>query len=220
MTVVRLNFSHIPYLGAFALATEDLLVVPSRLGKIPKKASETLMVPIVETIVSGSSLIGILAAGNSNGIIVPDLIDTDEERLEDQLGASVRSVPGKQTALGNQVLANDEGAVVNPDLSDEAVDIIAEVLDVPIRRSTVAGLKNVGSSGVVTNEGALLHPGVSEEELEILEDILKVHADIGTALSGVKYIGTCMVANSNGALTGKDTTGPELGRIESSLGFI
>lgn len=220
MTVVRLNFSHIPYLGAFALATEDLFVVPSRLGKIPKKASETLSVSMVETIVSGSSLIGILAAGNSNGIIVPDLIDTDEERLEDQLGVRVRSVPGKQTALGNQVLTNDEGAVVNPDLSDEAVDIIAEVLDVPIRRSTVAGLKNVGSSGIVTNKGALLHPGVSEEELEILEEVLKVHADIGTALSGVKYIGTCMIANSNGALTGKDTTGPELGRIESSLGFI
>lgn len=220
MTVTRLNFSHIPYLGAFALATEDFLAVPSRLGKTPESASEALGVPMVQTLVSQSSLIGILSAGNSNGVIVPDLIDTDEERLNEKLKIKVKRIPGKYTALGNQILTNDHGAIVNPDLPEETVDLIEQTLEVPTRKSTIAGLKNVGASGVATNEGVLLHTEATEEELEIVEEVLEVEGDIGTASSGVKYVGTCIVANSRGALTGKNTTGPELGRIENALGFI
>jgi len=137
-----------------------------------------------------------------------------------KLKVDIKKVPGKYTALGNHVLANDKGAIVNPDLPSETSDLIEETLDVPIRKSTIAGLKNVGASGVATNEGVLLHPETNEEELEIIEESLEVQGDIGTASSGVKYPGTCVVANSNGALTGENTTGPELGRIENALGFI
>lgn len=219
MTVVRLNFSKMPYIGAFALATDSLLAVPSRFGKISKESTKALDVPVYNTLVSDSSLIGVLSAGNSRGIIVPDLIDTDEERLEEKLGTKVERIPGKHTALGNQVLVNDNGAIVNPDLPDEAVEEIEKSLEVPVRRSTIAGLKNVGASGVATNKGVLLHTEINEGELEIVKETLEVPADIGTASSGVKYIGTCIVANSNGALTGENTTGPELGRIENTLGF-
>lgn len=219
MTVVRLNFSHIPYLGAFALATDRLLLVPSRLGKIPETSSEALDVPMFETLVSQSSLIGILSAGNSNGVVVPDLIDTDEKKLSEEFDTDVKRVPSKNTALGNQVLVNDHGAIVNPDFEDEAIESIEETLKVPTQKGTVGGLKNVGASGVATNKGALLHTEASEKEIEIIEEVLQVPADIGTASGGVKYVGTCIVANSNGALTGKNTTGPELGRIENSLGF-
>jgi len=132
----------------------------------------------------------------------------------------VRRIPGKYTALGNQILANDNGAIVNPDFPDETVEKIEKALGVSTRRSTIAGLKNVGASGVATNKGVLLHIEASEEELEIVEETLQVSGDIGTASSGVKYVGTCIVANSSGAITGKNTTGPELGRIENSLGFI
>ncbi len=220
MTVLRVDFSDIPYLGAFAMATDEFVAVPSRLGKIPPEAGETLDVGMIETMISASSLIGVMATANSNGVIVPDLIDTDEDRLSEKLDTDVDIVPTRKTALGNQVLANDNGAIVNPDLSDEAIGVIEETLNIEARRSTVAGLKNVGASAVATNKGALLHIEAEEEELEVIENVLDVQADIGTASSGVKYVGTCIVANSNGALTGKNTTGPELGRIENTLGFI
>lgn len=220
MTVVRLNFSQIPYLGAFALATDEFLIVPTRFRKIPKLATETLEVPMFKAAVAQSSLIGVLSAGNSHGIVLPDLIDSDESLLKDKLDAKIEVIPSKYTALGNQILGNDNGAIVNPDLPDQAIDLIGKTMNVPIRRSTVAGLKNVGSSGVATNEGILLHPDVTEEEIEIAEEVLQVPADIGTASSGMKYVGICVVANSKGVLVGENTTGPELGRIESTLGFI
>lgn len=208
-----------PYLGAFALATDDVVVVPTRFGKIPKGKVEALGVPMVRTLISKSTLIGALSTGNSSGIILPDHIDTDEERLSEKFEKSLDRIPGKHTALGNQVLTNDNGAIINPDMSDESKDVIEKTLDVKVKRSTVGGLKNVGASGVATNKGALLHTETSEGEREIIEDVLEVPANIGTAASGVKYVGTCVVANSNGAWIGENTTGPELGRIERTLGF-
>lgn len=221
MTVTRINLNKIPYIGIFALATDDYLIAPQRFGKIPEKQIlETMNVKIVKSQVSQSPLIGILSAGNKTGLLVPDLIETDVENLKKELGINVARMPGKYTALGNQILANDNGAIVNPDLSDDAIELVRETLNVPPERSTIAGLKSVGSAGVATNRGVLLHPDVTKDELSNVEEVLKVHADIGTALGGIKYVGACMVANSVGVLTGEPTTGPELGRIESSLGFV
>jgi translation initiation factor 6 len=221
MSVARVNFSRLPYLGAFALATDRVIAIADSFTKIPEREiRETLDVEIACANVSRSPLIGVLAAGNSNGAVVPSLVGTDEKKLERELGLKVVRVPGRYTALGNLILANDKGAVVNPDLNGATLELIEKTLDVPVRAGTVAGLKNVGGAGVATNNGALLHPNVDEKEVKIIEKTLKVPADVGTALGGVKYVGICIVANSNGALTGETTTGPELGRIENSLGFV
>ena len=183
-------------------------------------ALDALGVRAVRADINKSPLIGVLAAGNSNGLVASWLLEEEEEKFLTELGIKVARVPSKYTAMGNIVLANDKGALVNPDLSAEAIAIIDETLDVPTERGTIAGIKNVGAAGVATNKGVLVHPDASAEELKKIESVLGVPADIGTACSGVKYTGVCMIANSNGVLVGETTTGPELGRIESSLGFI
>jgi translation initiation factor 6 len=129
-------------------------------------------------------------------------------------------VPGKFTAFGNLILANDYGAVVNPDLPDETIKIVREQLDVPVHRGKIAGLKNVGAVAVATNRGILVHPDASSDEVKFLEDKLGVPAEVGTACGGVKFVGLCIIANSKGAIVGTTTTGPEMGRAESSLGFL
>lgn len=221
LTVTRINLNKIHYIGIFALATEDYLIVPKRFGKIPEeKILETMNVEIIHSHVSQSPLIGILSAGNTSGLLVPDLIDSDEKEFKEKLGINVKKIPSKYTALGNQILTNDNGAIVSPNLSEKSVEIVEKTLNVQTKRGTIAGLKNVGAAGIATNKGVLLHPEASEDELSMTEEVLGVQGDIGTALSGVKYVGACIVANSQGALTGENTTGPELGRIESALGFL
>lgn len=221
MSIVRINFDKLPFLGVFALATDKMVVVPDRFSKVPEETvREALGVQMIRTNVNFSPLIGVLIAANSNGTILPDLPGIDEKKFEEELGMKATLIPSKYTALGNLILANDKGAIVNPSLQKTAIKVIEKTLDVPVERGTIAGLKNVGAAGIATNKGALLHPDVSREELEKVEEILEVPADIGTASGGVKYLGACIVANSNGALVGETTTGPELGRIESSLGFV
>jgi translation initiation factor 6 len=122
--------------------------------------------------------------------------------------------------MGNMVLANDKGALASPNLSADAIETISKTLGVPTEQGTIAGINNVGAAGVATNKGALLHPDATAEEAEAAEEILGVPVDVGTGCGGVKYVGVCMIANSYGAIVGETTTGPELGRIESALGFI
>jgi len=215
-----MGFNQIPYLGAFAMCTDKVAVFPAQLHFRGKEAREVLNVPIIKSVVGKSPLIGILMTGNSSGLISSDLFDVENEEKFGELGVSVQQVPGKFTAFGNLILANDRGAIVNPDLPDEVIEHIGERLNVRVERGTIAGIKNVGAAGVATNQGALLHPDVSENELSLVEKILEVPADVGTACGGVKFVGLCIVANSNGAIAGMTTTGPELGRIESALGFI
>jgi len=219
MAVRRMNLNKIPYLGVFALCTEKVALFPAVLHFNEAEAEKALGVPVVRADVSMSFIIGVLAVGNSKGIVCSELFDVEGKGLAN-LGIEVGHVPGKFTALGNLILVNDHGALVHPDMPEDAVKVIENKLGVEVQKGTIAGIKNVGAVGVATNKGMLLHPDVTETELKVAEKALQVPAEVGTACSGVKYVGICAVANSNGAVTGMSTTGPELGRIESSLGFM
>ena len=63
----------------------------------------------------------------------------------------------------------------------------------------------------------LCHPKSREPELEALEELLGVRADIGTVNYGAPLVGSGLVANDAGYVVGVDTTGPELGRIDSTV---
>lgn len=169
--------------------------------------------------VDGTGLIGLFMAGNSNGIVVSDLVkDHELDRIQD-VDVPVRVLESKYTALGNLVLCNDSGCVVSPHLADRT-DEIAEILDVPVETGTVADLKIPGSCGVANNNGVLLHRDASEEELTHVEDVLDVEGDIGSVNFGSPYVHSGVLANSTDVLIGPNTTGPETQRIQDALGFL
>ena len=75
---------------------------------------DALGVQVARATVDKSSLIGVLIAGNSNGLVTSSLLEVEEERFLSQLGMKVSRVPDKHTAMGNMILANDKGALVSP----------------------------------------------------------------------------------------------------------
>lgn len=220
MAIVRVSFGRIPYLGVFALTTDKIALLPERFHVREQLVLDALGVPVLSTSFGGSPLLGVLATGNSRALVCSDLLELRRKKGLVESGIKIVRVPGRFNAFGNLVLANDKGALANPDLPDELLGLMGKSLGVPIERGTIAGIKNVGAAGVATNKGALVHPDVSSEELEHISSVLQVPAEVGTACGGVKYVGLCVVANSNGAITGETTTGPEMGRVESALGFI
>ena len=123
-------------------------------------------------------------------------------------------------AAGNDILANDHGALVHPDLKTATVKKISDTLGVPAKKGTIASLGTVGMAAVVTNKGCLCHPKTTPEEVEQLEKVFDVDVMIGTVNHGFPMIGSGLVANSNGAIIGNMTTGIEMGRIEEALGFL
>ena len=218
----RTAFSGSSYVGVFARATDDcLLIRPDLDADLVATLTDTLAVDAIETTVGGSGTVGALATGNENGLLVSSRItDRERDRIADALDQPVVELPGRINAAGNVVLVNDTGAYVHPDLSREAVLAVRDALDVPVERGLVAGVETVGTAAVVTNEGVLAHPKATDGELDALEELFGVPADIGTVNYGGPLVGSGLLANDAGYVAGQDTTGPELGRIEDALGYI
>ncbi|OED30114.1 translation initiation factor IF-6 [Methanosphaera sp. WGK6] len=213
--IQRFDIDGNPNLGVSILAKDNVAIVsPGLQESYLKSIKETLNVPIIKTPICGSNLAGALMAGNSNGLLVSPYIFAHEVDIIREHDINVEIMPDKLTAIGNIIVANDNGALVNPDLSNKAKKIIRSTLDVEVVECTIAGLDIIGSTIVATNKGALVHPDASEEELDLVEDVLGVPAEIGTVNRGVKLVGACIIANSNGVIVGNKTTGPELARID------
>ncbi len=213
-----LNIHDSPIIGAFATCTEEFALVPQGTsGKMCKSIEDMLKVPVFTKLINGSTVVGSMCRGNSNGLLVPR--GTDPEDLKD-LEIPIYNLPGKLNAVGNVVLANDSAALAHPELSDRAIAAISEALKVDVHRGTIGGIKTVGMAAVATNKGLLVHPLTSDVEMEFLEKIFDLPVSIGTSNFGTQMVGSGIIANSKGYVAGSNTTGHELARVEDALDFI
>lgn len=219
--LVQADLNGSPYLGVFAAASDQLALLPPAADPgLVRDVSDALRCPVQVMTVGGSSVLGALAALNAQGAVVADIVYDEEEALLRKAGLKVYVLEGKLNAAGNNVLCNDRGALVHPDLTVRQVDGVKEALGVRVERGTVAGIGTVGSAAVCNDKGVLTHPKVTANEKAHLERVLGVPSNIGTVNHGTPYIGAGLVANTHGAAIGRLTTGPELNRLEDTLGYI
>jgi len=216
-----LDFNENPNVGIYCRANDAVIFLQKQLlKKVKKKISSALDVSLVELTIADSSIIGSLMALNSNGAVITSVVDKETLSLIEKTGLNVFVVEDVINAAGNDILVNDHGGLIHPDIKDYSLKKIEETLEVPIKRGTIASLKTVGMAAVVTNKGCLCHPKVTDDEKSIIEDLLDVDVMIGTVNHGHPMIGSGLVANSKGAIIGNLTTGIEMGRIEEALGFL
>ena len=211
-----------PNIGVFARAFDDVAFVPIDAPEDFKaKISEALDVDVVETFIQGSSVIGLLLTGNSNGFVASGLIqDSELNTLQDY--GDVLLLGEEMNAAGNVILANDSFAVVHPDMSSEMRRMVGEFLKVPTIPMAFAGVGTVGMSCAINNSGILLPAHSAPEEIAALEAKIPVPdfpVGTGSVNMGSNMIGSGMLINNKGYLTGNTTTGFELGRIEDVFGF-
>ncbi len=224
MRVLQLSFYGDHNLGLFAKASDKFCI----LGKFVSERSaerigETLHVDVEKATIAATDFIGMLCCMNSNGILLPGIATREEverfESIKRRMGVNLEVLNSKFTALGNLILCNDNGAVISRLLKNEK-KIIEDCLGVETEFCSVAGIDVVGSCGIATNKGCLLHRDASEQEIKKIKSILKVDVGIGTANFGSPFVGACGFANSNAAVMGESTTGPEIHRVMESLQFI
>jgi translation initiation factor 6 len=204
-----------PYLGVYVRAGESAgLVPPSTPGALLRTLERVLGVRVHPATVADSELLGALVAFNSHGVV---RIDTPERKQLETI-APVTEVRAKHNAIGNNVLANDKGALVHPEFSDDAVRRIGEILEVPVERGTIAGLGTVGMAGSATNKGVVVHPKATDREVEAITRALSTPVHRSTANFGVGIVGACLVANSRGVLVGLPTTPVEIIHLQEGFG--
>ena len=182
--------------------------------------ANVLGVKVVELSIVDSTIIGSLLTFNSHGAIVTAYASKETFKIIENQGLKVLPIKDVINAAGNDILANDHGALVHPDLQNVSVKKIGDTLGVTVQKGTIASFGTVGMAAVVTNKGCLCHPKVTQEEKQQLEAVFDVDVMIGTVNHGFPMIGSGLVANTKGAIIGKMTTGIEMGRIEEALGFL
>ncbi|MGP8077641.1 MAG: translation initiation factor IF-6 [Thermoplasmata archaeon] len=220
MPVGRTLFAGSPYLGVFVRAGERAVVLPpSTPAPLERELARVLGVATIRTSVCEAEVVGALLASNSKGFVVGDALDPPERRALESFGP-VTIIPDRRNAMGNNILANDAGALVHPEFTDRAVAAVAEALGVTAERGTVAGLGTVGMAGIATNRGVVLHPKATEREAAQVEKLLGVPVHRSSANFGVPVVGACVIANSRGLLVGLPTTPVEIVHLQEGLSLF
>jgi len=219
---VRCRYENSSDIGVFAKLTNSYCLASMSTGSTnfysTFEAELADVIPVVQTSIGGTRIIGRLTAGNRHGLLVP-VTTTDQElqHLRNSLPDSVaiQRVEERLSALGNVIACNDYVALVHPDIDRETEEIIADALKVEVFRQTVANNVLVGSYCSITNQGALVHPKTTVQDQDELSSLLQVPLVAGTVNRGSDVVGAGMVVNDWCAFTGVDTTATEISVIES-----
>lgn len=201
-----------PNVGIFLRANDKFLLAPKGLASTKsQRLAEELQVTPCFVSIEGTRLLGPLATMNNKGIVVSRMIEDYEAReITRETGLPVARFDSKYTAVGNLVAANDRGAVVSPILDSKAVSQVKDVLDVEVHRLAISDYVQVGALTVATNRGAAVYPKLSEDEVEQVGHIFGVEAYPASINGGIPFLSSGLVANSQNAVVGNLTTGPEL----------
>jgi len=208
-------------LGLFGFSTDEYCLVSDRLSKNNiNKIEESLGVGTIPTRIFSFSLVGIMGAGHSKGVLMPYLSEESEIKVIKKSVENVQVVPDKFTALGNLVVANDKGAIISDVFSEKTRELVEDCLGVKTVQRDIAGSSEVGALCLATNKGFVVTPDSSDKEMKELEKIFGVKGGRASANFGSKVVGCCMMANSNGLVIGDETTPIELDYVNEALGFL
>lgn len=221
MHVLRTNFNGNPNIGLFGITNDSYCIIGSDINhKLIRKIKDALKVPVIQTNICGTSLVGAFCAANSRCLLLPNIVFKNELKVLDKHKIKCEVIDTKHTALGNNILCNDEGCIVSKKFKDNEIKRIEKALGVKAVKGTINKLDVVGSLAVLNKKGCLVHEDITSEEKKDIEKVLKVECGTGTVNLGSPFIKSGIIANSNGFLVSINSGGPEIANADEVLGFI
>ena len=217
--MISINIMDSSLIGVYATCTDDICLVPYGCdSKTIEEIKKELNVNIYKCLINNSVLVGSLCKGNTNGLIVSDYFTS--KILEKITKKKIILLNGKMNAIGNIMLLNDNACLIHPNTPERYIEKIKRNLKVDVLKGTIGNIKNVGMAGYVTNNGIIVNSKVNDEELYTIEKLFQMKPKICTVNFGSFMIGSAVLSNKYGCITGKETTGYEFGQIIKGLGFI
>ncbi|OQX21708.1 MAG: hypothetical protein BWK75_02575 [Candidatus Altiarchaeales archaeon A3] len=202
------------FIGLFGLLTDKYCLLSYDFPNVE------LDVPVLRTKIYSTDLLGIFCVGNSNGLLVSGVVESDEEKKINDFCKKNDIRFGKIltdfNALGNLITCNDKHALISEAIPKKNLTDIKEILGVECSFGSVAEHTEIGSCLIVTNKGFLVHPD-AENNLEGIKEIFGVNGRVGSVNLGFPYVKAGILANSRNAYVGDETTGIEMNVISDAL---
>ncbi len=213
----KISFFESEFIGLYCRAWDDMVIVPVNLDDKSRDAlREVLGVEVHQSRMDPSGMYGVFSVMNSHGIIIGG--NAGKRDLDFDPGdRRVLFLKDTINAVGNDIVANDHGAMVHEDFSNKNVKLIEDTLGVETVKGRMGSFLTVGSGSIATNKGMIVNPEVSDEDMEVIKDIFKVPVSAGTANFGSPMVGASLIANTKGILVGEKTTAIEIGSIDDVL---
>ncbi|MBW2963790.1 translation initiation factor IF-6 [Candidatus Woesearchaeota archaeon] len=221
MHVLKTSFHQNSNVGLYAYTNDKFCLLSSMVpGKLEKDIKEALKVDLIRTNLCGTVLNGIFAAGNNKGLLLPHIVlDSELETLRNHK-IKFEIITTDHTALNNNIVVNDQAALVSPDL-EEHMDAIKKFLKLKkIEIFHLNKMPTVGALIVLGKKGCLVSKFASDKEMDFVADYFKMPVTRGSVNLGSPYISSGLVVNKHGFIVGERTGGPETVHIDEALGFL
>ncbi len=226
MHVVKMDFHGNPNVGLYGycamVGDKRLCLLGDRLGaEDEKRIADALQADVLHTTIAGTPMPGVFLAGNEHALLVPNICFDREHDALVKLGLPVQVFHTRLTCLGNNILANGHGCLVNPEFSDDEIEHLADLLRVPVKRIQIAGLDTPGACVVLNGRKGVIHRDAAEHEIEMVKATLKLDSlEPASVNLGSPYVRAGVINNDHGFIVSDQCGGPEIVHLEQSLGYL
>ncbi len=227
MRVAKLDFNGNPNVGLYGYCVtnqeaECLCLLGERVTEErSQQLSEVLDADLQQITIAGTPLIGVFLAGNQKSLLVPNTtFDHELSRLR-ALGLPASVFHTKLTCLGNNIIANEHGCLVNPAFTNAEIEQLRDFLGVPVKRITIAGLDTPGAVIVLNGKRGIIHRDAAQHEIEMVKETLLLESLEPSSVNlGSPYLRAGILNNEHGFIVGALSGGPEIVHIEEALGYL
>lgn len=221
MKLYKTNIHGNPNVGLYGFCNDSYcLLAPEFSQEQVNKIGLVLSVPVYQLKIANTSLLGALVTGNNRILLVPSIANENELILLKKLKINYRVIQSKFTAFGNNILCNDNGALVTKEYSADTKKIIRQALDVMLHPGKIADTDVPGSCVVHNNYGAAIHAFATKEQIIEVEHLLGIRCTRATVNFGSPYVRSGVIANSHGMVIGDASSGIEIENIYEAFGFL
>ena len=119
--------------------------------------------------------IGNLVAANDKGAIISPLIKGLQKKIGAELGVPVRvgTVAGLNIP-GSLIVANNRGACVHPEASEEEMETIGRAMGVPVDVATIGKSGYLGAMAVASDDALITTPSILAPEMAHVMEVLEI----------------------------------------------
>ena len=115
-----------------------------------------------------------IIANDHAAMVHKDFTNKSLKEIEDALGVeTVRGEMGTFSTVGSCTVVTNKGMIVNPEVSDEQIEILADLFKVPVKVGTANfGSPMLGSSIIANSAGIIVGKSTTSIEIGIIDDVL------------------------------------------------
>lgn len=159
---IKVSVAHTRLLGPLISMNNNTIILPRIIDDVELEEFNSIGLDIIKLDVKQTA-IGNLIVMNDKAVIVSSNLPKDIiNMLKDRLGIEVITMNiGAYYQVGAMIAATNKGAAVHPDVTDEELDTIMNVLKVYAEPATVNGGVPFVSSGVVANSNNVVVGGLT-----------------------------------------------------------